>query len=78
MTAKVIGPSFHISFLNCRKNTILDTGILSVKLPKQFFDLFPSGMSVGGTGTFYDRNLIFVHKADDFRFLHVDQRSYHG
>ena len=23
-------------------------------------------------------NLIFVHKADDFRFLHVDQRSYHG
>ena len=78
MTAKVIGPSFHISFLNRGKDTVLDAGILSVKSPKQFFDIFPPGMSVGGTGTFYDRDLIFFHKADDFRFLHIDQRPYHG
>ena len=45
--------------------------MLLIQTAEQILGIFPFGMPVGRAGTFADRQIVFVLKADDIRLIYM-------
>ena len=59
------------------KHPFFYAGIFPVKLLQEQMGIFPFGVSVCRTGAFDHGNMIFIHKTDHIRLLHIHQRPDH-
>ena len=63
---------------NGSKHPVFDTRIFQVQLTQKLFAVLTACMSVSRTGTFGNRELIFMPESDHIRFIDKKQRTDHS
>ena len=63
---------------NGSKHPVFDTRIFQVQLTQKLFAVLAACMSVSRTGTFGNRELIFMPESDHIRFIDKKQRTDHS